>query len=128
MGAAAGFYIDAINDVREGFEDAKDPNDHSGAAERKAAKSGYRLVVNSLAPRVLEGIGLRGPLGWLALSAATSYNTAEGFSNMTVPKTPNELAAEEAKRRREARTPAQIKRAEREAGRRQERIERRYGQ
>ena len=128
MGAAAGFYIDAINDVREGFEDAKDPKDHSGAAERKAAKSGYRLVVNSLAPRVLEGLGLRGPLGWLALSAATSYNTAEGFSNMTVPKTPNELAAEESKRKREARTPAQIKRAERTSERRQERIERRYGQ
>jgi hypothetical protein len=127
MGAAPGFLLDNFQDMYDGIRDAKDPNDHSGAAERKGVRAAYRTTVNTAMPRLLHGIGLRGPLGWLALTMATSYDKANDFAEMTVPKTANELANEDRAAKRATRSPSQQRRAERNAERRQRNIERRYG-
>lgn len=128
MGAAPGFLLDNLQSIYNGIVDEKDPNNTSNSAERAAMSSGYRMGMNMMLPRLLYGIGARGPLAWLALTQLTSYSTANSFAEMTQPKTANERAAEAGRLRRENRTPSEERKAERRRERRQRNIERRYGQ
>jgi len=127
MGAAAGFYVDSIQDIMEGVADTQDPKDRTSTGERKATKATYRLAVNMLAPRLLSSMGLNGPLAWAALMYATSYDSANDFANATVDKTANERAREAKKARKRPETPSTLKRKERKEERKQDKIERRYG-
>ena len=90
LGSHAGFYIGGIDDIKEGIQDEKDPNDTSNSAERKAARAFYRMTVNTLVPALMTEMGLKGPVGFISQAALMSRGAQNWTAESAFPPTVNE--------------------------------------